>query len=85
MQLRRLLAKASEVGSSLVDIANLMSIQSVLLVTAAKVVLVCVVLIVSLLLMMLISTVLPSRVNIEFVTRKVDLFGRATHVDLLVI
>jgi len=84
MQLRRLLAKASEVGSSLVDIANLMSIQSVLLVTAAKVVLVCVVLIVSLL-RMLISTVLPSRVNIEFVTRKVDLFGRATHVDLLVI
>jgi len=84
MQLRRLLAKASEVGSSLVDIANLMSIQSVLLVTAAKVVLVCVVLIVSLL-MMLISTILPSRVNIEFVTRKVDLFGRATHVDLLVI
>ena len=84
MQLRRLLAKASEVGSSLVDIANLMSIQSVLLVTAAKVVLVCVVLIVSLLLM-LISTILPSRVNIEFVTRKVDLFGRATHVDLLVI
>ena len=84
MQLRRLLAKASEVGSRLVDIANLMSIQSVLLVTAAKVVQVCVVLIVSLLLM-LIRTVLPSRMNVEFVTRKVDLFGRATHVDLLVI
>ena len=84
MQLRSLLAKRSEVWSRLVDIAHLMSIQSVLLMTAAKVVLVCVVLIITLLVMM-ISTVLPSRVNVELVSRKVDLFGCAAHVNLLVI
>ena len=33
----------------------------------------------------MVSTVLPSRVNVELVSRKIDMFSCATHVNLLVI